>query len=1005
MRDPDPHVPPVPGRSEPDPEACGNAFQAQAGTDTPLPWSLDLGTEGPSSLVLEVEGRMAASDGPTVEQVVWTALTEATARRSSSDLDELLRQLRKWERYQDLRLLGLGGGGAVFVALDPRLEREVALKFLWTKAYAHQDRAVREAQNQARVDHPHVAKIFESGEILGLAYIAMQRVEGSSLAAALPRLTKVQRLRLIQQAAEGVQAAHGRGVLHLDVKPGNILVDLRTPERPWALVADFGLARTLQGESRGAIGTPPFSSPEQLVFELATVRSDVYGLGMCLDAVLSEQGPFPDPLLDDWPALAAAAPIPLEARVPDLEPDLAAIVRKATAKEAGLRYPSAGALAEDLGRFLAHRPVEAYAGGPLYRLRKGLRAHRVSVGLALGLLGVAALLGRTAWRAQQKSLHQPRMLLKVKEIEDLLRYARSRAPHDLGPELAQVRELLRRLEGEVQALPGPAQPAGWYALGKGHLLLRQMPTARTFLQRAWEEGHRTPEAALALGQVLAYTFRDRTGGLGSGSSEALEKARAQAYAEFGGPALTFMRRGAEALRESPSLVEATLAFYLGGKNTQALDLARKAQQECPWLPDAYYLEGMAWQSMAFDHQLQGEGTDRCLQSARDAFRRGAELVRSDETFLQGELEVLTTQLIRDFEQGEVRPSDLDQGFELCRRAETLLPGSALLAVHRLRFLERWFIHLEDEGRQPGPELDQALDTARRFRVDTTMGLDFQQMVGYLALRKARFGFLRGEDPRPWLREAREVMEPMVTKAGWAEVDLGDVMAVTLRLEGALGRWDEALFAQGRRLFEAAAQREPRDFYPPDLLGDLWLSRARYLRGRNLPAREALEMALRHLEEAIRKNPHATPPKVRRTEVMALLAAEGVKDGRPALEEASRALARRPRARRSLEAQVEALLANERWSEAQVVAEGLVARHSGLWSAHVLLGWAARGAGRHPDALQAFQRATRLKPDSPEAWLGVALCQEALGDARGRQARSRLNQLDPGLRRAPRACPS
>jgi serine/threonine-protein kinase len=153
--------------------------------------------------------------------------------------------VQNWEKYRFVSFIGEGGMGRVYKALDPRLNRHVALKFIRGDDPAALGRFTREARAQARVEHEHVCKVYETGDVEGRMYIAMQYIDGLTLSALRDQLTLEQKVKLLKEAAEGIQAAHRLGLIHRDIKPGNIMVE-KTEEGWHPYVLDFGLARETQ---------------------------------------------------------------------------------------------------------------------------------------------------------------------------------------------------------------------------------------------------------------------------------------------------------------------------------------------------------------------------------------------------------------------------------------------------------------------------------------------------------------------------------------------------------------------------------------------------------------------------------------------------------------------------------------------------------------------------------------------------------------------------------------
>ena len=190
------------------------------------------------------------------------------------------------DRYRIVSLLGKGGMGEVYRADDLKLEQPVALKFL-PAALAQDERLLKALYNEVklarRVTHRHVGRVYDIGEAEGLHFLTMEYIEGEDLGGLLRRIGRLpgdKAISLAQQLCAGLQAAHEEGLLHLDLKPGNLMIDQRGDLR----VTDFGLARMTrdaEAEKRRS-GTPAYMAPEQLLHGEASERSDLYAVGLIL---------------------------------------------------------------------------------------------------------------------------------------------------------------------------------------------------------------------------------------------------------------------------------------------------------------------------------------------------------------------------------------------------------------------------------------------------------------------------------------------------------------------------------------------------------------------------------------------------------------------------------------------------------------------------------------------------------------------------------------------------
>ena len=415
-------------------------------------------------------------------------------------------------RYDTGQLLGAGAMGEVVRAHDPTLNRDVALKFLRSADPSLLQRFQREAQAQARVDHPGVCRVYEVGEMEGRAFIAMQLVDGPTLGRLAPTVPVEERVRLVRDVAEAVHAAHETGLIHRDLKPGNILVEARGG--PWrAYVADFGLARDLAEpgltETGTTVGTPAYMSPEQARGDRnIDRRTDVYSLGAVLFEVLTGVPPFDSVspvqillqvLQDEAPGIRS-----LDRTLPQ---DLETIVATCLEKDPHRRYPTARALAEDLTRFLAGDMVLAR---PLSRAaRLARRVRRSPRSFALGAVAVVAVLVLAGLALRQRleeaaaAAAGQRFGQEVERIDAVLREARLLPRHDLTAAKRDVRSRMDAIAAQLPSLT--ASRAAWahYALGRGHLALGKLEPARGELQAATDLGLQSPELDLAFGRTLA----------------------------------------------------------------------------------------------------------------------------------------------------------------------------------------------------------------------------------------------------------------------------------------------------------------------------------------------------------------------------------------------------------------------------------------------------------------------------------------------------------------------
>jgi Tol biopolymer transport system component/serine/threonine protein kinase len=309
-------------------------------------------------------------------------------------------------------VIGRGGMAEVFLAQDPRLKRNVALKVLSPELADEEEfraRFARESELAASIDHPNIVPIYEAGEFEGRLYIAMRYVEGQDLGTILEqrgRLAPAEALPIFEQVGKALDAAHARGLVHRDVKPANILIvgDVSGSAPPHCYLCDFGLTKRISALTDPTLtghimGTLDYISPEQIRGESIDGRADVYALGCVIYQTLTGHVPFAKDEdvaviyahLNDPPPRATAAS-------PDLPEALDAVVATALAKDRDLRYPTCGALVSDtrhaLGDAAQAPPGVTSTVAPPPQARPRRRRGRIAVGVAalLAAAGVGAFL-------------------------------------------------------------------------------------------------------------------------------------------------------------------------------------------------------------------------------------------------------------------------------------------------------------------------------------------------------------------------------------------------------------------------------------------------------------------------------------------------------------------------------------------------------------------------------------------------------------------------------------
>jgi tRNA A-37 threonylcarbamoyl transferase component Bud32 len=555
-----------------------------------------------------------------------------------------------WDRYEFLGLLGQGGMGAVYKARDRRLRRIVALKFIRGGDDRLTQRFMQEARAQSRIDHPGVCKVLEVGDVEGKFYIAMQFVDGLSLQQVKLELSLPEKVSIIKEAAEALHAAHDLGIIHRDIKPANIMVERQMDGAYHPVIMDFGLARDTndgQGmtESGTVMGTAAFMSPEQARGNAKSLdrRSDVYSLGATLFDLIAGRPPFvADSMADTLLKVMLEEPPTLRQLAPEAPEALDVIVGKCLNKEANQRYASAGALAEDLSRFLGNRRIVGKRLSLYRRLRWRAQNNKPAaigvLGLCLALLTLfvygirtrVQTLARERQARQQAELAQ-RLGQEIKDMEWMLRSARQLPLHDLNREKRIMRSRMRALQTELQGYGELGRSLGYYALGRGHMALHEYTDALEQLYQAKAAGNDGPEVQYALGFVLGKHYEQAMAEARlAGGGEWAKKQLKDIEPKYLAPAIAALQSSRGVKLDAAAYLEGLIAYYRGDYDI-ATKRAEEALQAAPWLYEGHKLVGdvhLQRGLRAWDRADMVEA-DAELGRAVTEFERAAQIGQSD----------------------------------------------------------------------------------------------------------------------------------------------------------------------------------------------------------------------------------------------------------------------------------------------------------------------------------------------------------------------------------------
>lgn len=731
-----------------------------------------------------------ADDHTTRNQDV-VAPDQAVASHSS---DEQLPH-QGWERYRIVSLLGAGGMGVVYKARDAKLHRIVAIKFLRGghagEINTRQRRQFdREARAQARIEHPHICKIYEVGEVEGQPYIAMQFISGSSLASLQQTMGYEDKVRVIQRVAEALHAAHLQNLIHRDIKPANIMIERRPDGAFWPYLMDFGLAREVDSNTQtslgGVEGTPAFMPPEQARCETKNLdaRADIYALGATLYSGLAGRPPFVGTATDVLVAVLLSDPPRLHALDPAIPRALETIVEKCMEKQPEQRYGSALAIAEDLGRYLDGDRIVARPPSALRRARKFAQRRKLLVAsITIALLASLILGGitmRLRWQAAQQERLAKYLGQEITNMEWVLRSARQMPIHDLETEKQIVRQQMTELQAALSSYGALSRGLAHYALGRGHMALHEYPQALAELEQATRLGVQGADVDYSLGFVLGKHFEQaiheaRLSGGGDWASKQL-KAIEPKYLS---PAIAALIRSRSVRLGAPQYLEGLISYYRRDYDA-AIQQGAATLRAAPWLYEGAKLAGDAHLEKALSARDTGryEEAESEFVKAVQSYETAAAIGQSDAEVYEG----LAEAWIRQIEMAVTRGNPTEAAYAAAMKASDKIlaaePQGVAGQLKKSR-ASAMMTTLLSTGLSSKwvPECLAAAEQVLKKQPENPYASEAAATCTITAAEEQK---ARGENPEPALRKAQSLLESSIRNYPhflWALTDLGNVHTI------------------------------------------------------------------------------------------------------------------------------------------------------------------------------------------------------------------------------------
>jgi hypothetical protein len=689
-----------------------------------------------------------------------------------------------------------------------------------------------------------------------------------------------EKVAAMRDVALAIQEAHSLGIVHRDLKPGNVLVERRDDGRWFPIVTDFGLARETSVEARltGAdarLGTPQYMSPEQARCDIHAIdrRSDVYGLGATLYELLTGRPPFVHPSL---PQLLAQViqdePVSPRRLVPTVPVDLETVALKCLAKDPAQRYPSARALADDLGRYLAGEPIAGRRLPVWQRVRMRARRHRALVVLGacslVTILAVAAL-GVRQWlisraeraRAAERTVLAQQLGLEAKDIELFLRIAYLLPLQDTRPARDIVRARMHKIAAAEHDL-GPLGDALVHdALGRGHLALHEWQEAADELARVSEVGlSNASELHAARGQALGELYhRALEEARHSGDPAWLVRRRRELEQQYLMPALAELARSGGS-QDHAAYLAALIALYRG-EFAVAEQATRAEATRAPWLFEARKLAADAVYGAAMDAFDRGDydAARARLVEAEALYAQASEIARSDAELYEAAARAALQRAEIAARQGGDPRESLEHALGVIDRALEADPDDASAYTTKAYVLLRWYrtASLRGTGDQR-PLLDRIAQAAERAVQRDARDAGAWDALGNAHVYRGSYEHFHAGDAAPWCRRALdEIGRALAIRPDdpWANNDLGVVHRWLGSALDETGRDPSQEYTAALHSYRRATAIDPAYVYAWSNQVDIHASLAGYQASHGIDPHQAVEDARDAGEQCLAVDPH------------------------------------------------------------------------------------------------------------------------------------------------------